>query len=154
VRTVLISILVLGIAPVGLRGQDRGTSATHERAAAELIDVLQLEKVTALSTELMIQAMVDQNPAFAQVRDVFVEFFREFMTWDRMQPEYVRLYQQAYTEREITELIAFYRTPVGRKTVELMPRLLQQGSEIGQRLIRPHLPELQRRVQVRIGGGT
>jgi hypothetical protein len=85
---------------------------------------------------------------------VFLDFFREYMTWKDVRPAYIRIYREAYTQSELEELIAFYRTPVGQKTVEITPELMRQGSEMGQRMIEPYLPELQRRIQARVGGGS
>jgi uncharacterized protein len=134
--------------------QQEAVATSHDRAAAELIAVLQLEHITAASIRTLTESMVTQNPALAQLRDVFIEFFTEFMRWDELRPEYVRIYREAYAEAELRELIAFYKTPIGQKTVELMPRLFQQGAEIGQKQIEPHLPELQRRIEARLRGGV
>lgn len=125
----------------------------QERAAAELVDLLKLEESNQAAIDLMVESMASQNPMFNQIRDVFTDFFKEYSDWEKLYPEYVRLYAEAYSEAELRELIAFYKSPVGRKTVDMMPRLMQQGAEIGQRQVEPHLPELQRRIQARLMGG-
>jgi hypothetical protein len=85
-----------------------------------------------------------------------VAFTKEFMRWEDLRPEYIRMYRDAYTEAELMELIAFYKTPVGRKTLEITPELMKRGTEFSQELMQQHLPELQRRIRARIrpGGGS
>lgn len=150
-------ILVAGLAmAVGgpLAAQSPAEWSSHERAAVELIEVTRLEEATLASVDVMMEAMVTQNPMLAQFRDVFEDFFHEYVRWDELLPEYVRIYTAAFSEAELRELAAFYHTPVGRKSIRLMPSLMQQGSELGQRQIQPHLPELQRRIEERMRGGS
>jgi hypothetical protein len=149
---VLIAAIVLASASPAV-AQQYVPANSHERAAAELIELLKLRETNAAAVELMVESMAGQDPALAAIRDVFVDFFNEFSQWDTLYPEYLRMYRDAYTEAELRELIAFYKTPVGLKTVELTPRLMQEGAVIGQQKIQPHLPELQRRIQARIMGG-
>lgn len=146
------AFLVAAGGPLGAQAYDPADS--HEQAVMELIDVMELEAMSAQSAALMLEAMVQQNPMLGQFKDVFEEFFAEHMRWDAMLPEYVRIYRDSYDEAEIRELLAFYRTPVGQKTVELMPRLMHQGAEVGQKLVAPHLPELERRLTERLMGGA
>lgn len=132
--------------------QQQPANASHERAAAELIDLLQLEQLHESSIEMLMATMLEQNPMLTPFRDIFADFFAEFSPWQAMYPQYLNMYRDAYTEPELRELIAFYRTPVGQKTVELMPELMQKGAEIGHRQIEPHLPELERRIEARVRG--
>ena len=39
---------------------------------------------------------------------------REEMTWDRLHPLYVRIYQESFTQEEIDGLIVFYESPASR----------------------------------------
>lgn len=145
----LTAVLLLAL-PAGVAAQAAADRGGREAAAAELIEKLKLEEVSMASLDLMMETMLGQDPAFEDFRDVFEDFFSEHFSWTELEPEYVRIYAEAYTEPELRELIAFYDTPVGRKTVDLMPVLMRRGAEIGERQIEPHLPELQRRIMQRM----
>lgn len=43
------------------------------------------------------------------------------------------LYSKYYTEKEINDLVAFYKTPTGKKMVETMPQLMNESMAIGQK---------------------
>jgi hypothetical protein len=150
-----MAVILALVGPVS--AQDDPGRTSREAAAAELIALLRLEEVTMASVDLMMETMIDQNPAFESFRAIFVDFFTEHYRWEELEPEYVRIYAEAYTEPEIRELIGFYQTPVGQKTVDLMPVLMRQGAEVGERQIEPHLPELQQRIlevmAEQVGGG-
>lgn len=50
-----------------------------------------------------------------------------------LRAEMVALYAKAYTAEELEELIIFYKSPLGRKTLESMPALRNQGSQLGRK---------------------
>ena len=45
--------------------------------------------------------------------------------------EYIPLYDRYFTNEEIKEMIAFYETPLGKKTVTLMPQINEDAMQIG-----------------------
>lgn len=148
IRTVVLTLFFLCVGTVGVHGQETLTS--RQKAAAELLDLLHVQENTHASIQTMIDGMISQNPALGDVRDVLVDFMDKYMTWDKLRPEYIRMYAQAFTEPELHQMIAFYKTPTGQKTVKMMPQLFRQGAELGQRLIQPHIPELRQMIMERM----
>jgi uncharacterized protein len=57
---------------------------------------------------------------------------REEMTWDKLRPVYVQIYQESFTQEEIDGLIAFYESPAGFAFVEKMPFVMQKSMSIMQ----------------------
>jgi hypothetical protein len=55
---------------------------------------------------------------------------------------YTPLYDASFTEAELREIVAFYRSPAGRKTLESMPILLQQGLERATSRVEPRVTAL------------
>jgi uncharacterized protein len=62
----------------------------------------------------------------------------------------IPLYHKYYTGAEVKEMIRFYATPLGRKTVETLPALMNEGFELGQRWGQSLGPSIQARVQARL----
>ena len=50
---------------------------------------------------------------------------------------YLPLYAKTFSEEELGQMLAFYRTPVGRKTIEVMPSLMQEAGGGVERAVRP-----------------
>jgi hypothetical protein len=42
---------------------------------------------------------------------------------------YLPLYDKYFSEEELRQMVAFYRTPVGRKTIAVMPSLMQEAGQ-------------------------
>lgn len=122
--------------------------------------------------ELLLLMKVDENLAytFAQLRPILLEQFQammdgdvtseqvqimekymgemldmmeEEMSWEKIKDDFIHVYMSVYTEEEIQELIKFYQTPVGQKTIEQTPILMEQSMEISQKYLFATLPKLQ-----------
>lgn len=52
------------------------------------------------------------------------------MSWTVLEPDYVKLYADTYTEEDLDGIIAFYRSPVGQKMLSTTPTLLKASSSI------------------------
>ena len=120
-----------------------------EPLVEELLEVMEMDRQIREAILFSVEAQMQANPALASFGDVFEEFFEKYVTWEAMKPELVKVYAGAFTESEVRDLIAFYRTPVGRKLVEQSGELMRQGGTVGQRLVEAHAAELEAMIQKR-----
>jgi len=66
------------------------------------------------------------------------------MGWDTMRVEFVRIYNELFSEDEINGVLAFYESPAGRATLEKMPQLMTKAMAFAQSQMADLLPEIQR----------
>ena len=104
---------------------------------------MEMDKMMAQSVDQMLQMQMKQNPAVAPYERQMREFLNKYMSWASMKDDMVGIYVSEFTEQELKELIAFYQTPVGKKTVAKMPLLMVKGAELSQKRMQDHMPELQ-----------
>lgn len=69
------------------------------------------------------------------------------LSWDSLEPEYTKLYAAAYTEQQLDDLIAFYKTPTGQAVAQQTPILAQQIGDVSQERLAALLPQIQRIVK-------
>lgn len=62
----------------------------------------------------------------------------------------VAVYHQHYTADEIRDLVTFYRTPTGRKTIALLPKITQASISAGQDFGKKITPIVIERVKQRV----
>jgi uncharacterized protein len=62
----------------------------------------------------------------------------------------IPLYHKYFTGAEVKEMIRFYSTPLGKKTIETMPALLNESFEIGQKWGQSLGPTIHARIQARL----
>ena len=68
--------------------------------------------------------------------------FREEMSWAKLRPVYVRIYQETFTQEEVNAITAFYRTPAGAASIDKMPAVMQKSAVESQALMGPMIERL------------
>ena len=122
-------------------------SPTHQQAAEALLGIMYTD---ASFNQLIEQAITTQLVAHPEIKPYEPEmrsFFQKYMSWAVMKPQMAAVYVREFSELELRELTRFYQSPVGHKAMTKLPMLMQAGSEIGQRNMREHLPELTKMIQ-------
>lgn len=88
------------------------------------------------------------DSAFEIIKDESMKTLKERMP--ELQGSFVELYDKYYSTEEIQQLNAFYATPVGQKSIRIMPAILQESMARGQQWGVSLAPELQQRIKDRL----
>lgn len=148
-KRALLSTLVLAcLAAPAAWGQQ--FSRGHRQAAGELLDVMKASQDLAAAAGTFVDAQVATNPEIAPFRDVLMAWIGRYLHWDAIGPQMMDLYMRTFTEAELRDLVAFYKTPTGRKSLETLPVLMQESARLGQELAEQHKGELQIMIQARV----
>ena len=89
----------------------------------------------------------ESKGAALEFMNKFADQISHLMDWQKLKPEYIKLYADVFTEEEIEGIAAFYRTPAGHAMIEKMPALLSQSMALGQRRMAALMPEIQKTVE-------
>ena len=113
----------------------------------QLLDTMlaNVDQVMRRSMETSLQGQqlsLEQRQAVDGAAAKFVQVMREEMTWDKLRPLYVQIYQESFTQEEIDGLIAFYESPAGVAFVEKMPVVMQKSMSIMQSRMAPMLERM------------
>ncbi|HTY98212.1 MAG TPA: DUF2059 domain-containing protein [Rhodocyclaceae bacterium] len=116
--------------------------------AGKLMDSLwgQFDTVTGNAIKM---ALGDKKPSPEEQQAIdrmvrrTTSLLKEEMSWQKLEPMYVRLYQDSFTEEEVQAMVAFYRTPAGQALIEKMPTLMQRAMLEVQTLMAAMMPKLQ-----------
>jgi hypothetical protein len=140
-KKLLVVLLLLNVAHLPAAFAQAGGS--HEKAAEQMLELMNMEMVLTQSVDEMLKAQMQANPAIAPYEDVMRKFFAKHMSWSSLKPDMVKIYTEAFTEKELNELNAFYQTPTGKKAVQSMPVLMGKGAQVGSQRVQQNMPELQ-----------
>jgi hypothetical protein len=154
-KKIFLLSLVL-VMSFGGRAAAQEITPAHRAAATEMLLAMNIQDNIDASVETMLQLQTEQNPAMAQFSDILRDFMKKYMTWDTLKDQYADIYARAFTEAELRELTAFYRSPIGKKMASALPQLMSEGAQLGQKAVMDHMPELQQAIMARMqrGGGT
>ncbi len=109
----------------------------------ELLEVFGGEKQITDLHQPMVEMITNSSPALAPYSDVLLQWTQKYLTWQEMREPMAALYKKHFTEQEMQQMLAFYKTPVGAKTIQLMPQLFSEGGQIGMQLAQKYQPQLQ-----------
>lgn len=146
-KTLLFSILFLFISYA------QANEASHRAAAEEL---LKFTKPNQILDQMwtQINKMVDQQykqmrapkesrPIFEKYQRKMFEEMKSELSYKNMKEDYITIYTNTYSEKELRDIIAFYKTPTGKVFLEKMPKLIQESMAITQK----KLPRLMQRLK-------
>jgi hypothetical protein len=139
----LVLVLGLSLVAVGSSGAQAPTPTPGAvKAAAELMQVMHAEKSFRDAISASFDVQIQNNPAMAPYRGALQEFADKYVTWETMGPQLTATYAQAFTESELKDLIAFYKSATGQKLASQQATLAAKGQAIALSVIQAHQGEL------------
>jgi hypothetical protein len=145
-------VAALAVAAALSAGPGRADEKSHRQAVDELFKAMQMDKTMDQVIDQMLEMQIKANPALEQVRDPMRKFFAKYLSFGSMKEEMTRIYAEEFTEAEVKEMTAFYKTPTGKKTIEKTPLLTRKGGELGMKRVQENQAELQKMIQDALSG--
>jgi len=127
-----------------------GTAMADQQAhdaALELFDAIDMATVMDQAVDQTLAMQMKANPAMLPYQEVFRKFFAKYLRYEAIKEDLAQMYMQSFSADELDQLSDFYRTALGRKTLETMPELMRKGGELGMSRVQAHLPELRTMIE-------
>jgi hypothetical protein len=145
--TLLASLVFASLAYCAPASEESIDRLLADTKVEKLLDTMSVnvDQVMRRSMETSMQGQQlspEQRQAVDGAAAKFVQVMREEMTWDKLRPLYVQIYQESFTQEEIDGLIAFYESPAGIAFVEKMPVVMQKSMSIMQSRIAPMMEKM------------
>ncbi len=118
------------------------TPGTRE-TALELLKSMGNEK----ALDVMFDARIQSDPKLAPYRATLLTFFEKYMNWDVAASKLADLYARTFTESELREMIAFYKSSVGEKLLAQSPVLLEEERKIVEQTFAEHKAQLEEMIR-------
>ncbi len=89
-------------------------------------------------------AMVNQmSGGDPQAVQAYSGAMKKWMSYRLVEPKLAEVYSKFYTNDEMKELHKFYQSPLGRKSLDLQPKILVESVKLTQALLEPHAHEME-----------
>jgi hypothetical protein len=150
------SLLLVSVQPAHAQAPAAAPAVTptHRVAVQRLIVVSRVRELSEQSTETMMATQLQQMPQLGPVAGVLREFYHEQLSWTVLEPEFMRLYLEVFSEAEVHDLIRFYESPAGQTLLTKTPVLMAKSQEVSSRRLQAAMPQLMQRLQAALEGGT
>lgn len=116
----------------------------HERDLSRVLN----KRIDAMMDNAMRSSLEGRSPnpdeqkAIDRMRRSMHALMNQFIGWKYLEPVFLRLYKETYSEEEIQGMLAFYRSPAGQAVIEKRPLILQKGTEFMQAQMRASAPKM------------
>lgn len=120
---------------------------SHRAAAEEMLKVSEMEKSFSNVIEQSIDVQIKANPQLAPLRPVMIKFMSKHLNFENLKDDLIKLHMNEFTEPELKEITAFYRTPAGKKVIQKSSTLFQKGAELGMKRVQDHSAELEQMIR-------
>ena len=153
----LITLVLSGCLVFGFSLAFADESMASDKSIRELLRVTQsrnmrdsvwgqMEQVFDTSFESALQGKTvteDEQKIFDDMKaDLFI-VLKDEMNWDKMEGQFVEIYQKTFTQNEINDLIQFYTSPAGQAFAKKMPLAMQNSMVVMQQNMRTMQPRIQ-----------
>lgn len=88
---------------------------SHRALAERLLQVEGGKAAFEEGVNTILDRQIAAQPQFAKFREVFEKWQHQYAGWDKLEPLYLDLICDVYTEEDLELLIEFYETEVGQK---------------------------------------
>ena len=149
-----ISSTVAAVAILLCFGQASAIEPDNRKAAEELLTLTNVEKNLAdMRAQIgqMMTAQLQSTNVPENMRDKLAQFQKQLMdtifeelAFAKMKPAYVDIYSSTFTAEELSGLVSFYKSPVGRAYANKLPALMKRMMEVAQTKMQTLAPRLKK----------
>jgi uncharacterized protein len=142
-RTSCLAVVALLMAAAPVTRNDR----THRQAAEELFKVMSIDKQMENAMDQTMTMQIKMQPALVPYKGVMRKFFAKHISYAALKDDLIKIYTEEFTEEELRQVVAFYRTPAGKKLVEKSPALLGKCMQLSANRVTKHEDELKQMIE-------
>jgi len=123
--------------------------ATHAR---QLVDTM-MTQMDGMMKQAMQQVTGGQavppeiQKIYEKTHDEVVAAMREQMTWEKLEPMYLRVYKKSFSESEVKAMVGFYTSPTGQAVITKLPVVMQESMNESMQMLKPVLLKVQQMQQ-------
>lgn len=99
----------------------------------------------AMQKALQGQAITEkQQKVIDTMQSKTIAVLKEELNWDSLEPLYMQIYRESFTQEEIDGMLAFYETPAGQALIKKMPIVMQKSTVEMQKRVGGLMQKLQK----------
>jgi hypothetical protein len=116
-------------------------------ATQDIMYAATVKKIVERRTDLTSKQKEALELSMIERSKVFSTKFRERLPAainfaDYIEQSIYPIYDKAFTEKELADLVAFYKSDTGQKVMVMMPQLMSESMEVAQRVLFPKVSKL------------
>lgn len=122
--------------------------------AMRLLEVIDFEGTSKQAANAAMTPMIEQikakglpDKAIIEFKEAAERFFTKTFGDPAIKTEMAGIYEKHFTNKELEELLVFYQTPLGKKTLLTLPNVMKESMIIGQKFAAKNQQGFQQEIQ-------
>ncbi len=144
----LAIVIMLILLPIGALAEESKRASVEELLVLTRADAI-IDSIYSQMDQMMlgIAQQLGMQPSeqelFEKYTAKMTAVMKEEMSWEKMKGPIIDIYLKHYSEKEVQDMIAFYRSATGRSMVEKMPDVMKDSMFISQQMVQNFMPKMQ-----------
>ena len=149
-RNALIALLFSSMTAIAAPASEDSIKELLAVTEAKNIIAGMQSKIDLLMNNVIKQSLNGKTPtdkqmqAITNLKNKVVSIANSRLAWETLEPIYLRIYAESFTEDEVSGMISFYRTPIGQAAIHKMPLLVQKSMIEVQKSMAETAPQIQK----------
>lgn len=89
----------------------------------------------------------EEQMAIDRMSAKMLAMMKEEMSWEKLEPLYLSIYQKSFTQEEVDGMLAFYRSSAGTALIKKMPVVIQHSMSAMRERMGPMMQKIQAAVE-------
>ncbi|MEO7098100.1 MAG: DUF2059 domain-containing protein, partial [Luteolibacter sp.] len=132
-RTLFGAIAIAGLGTVVLRAEDASPQAKR------LIAMIDFSKTAKDQAKVAFAPLLERfkkqgipEEGIKEISEAAERFFAKTFDDPAIADEMAKVYDKSFSPQEIEQLLAFYESPVGHKSLKMLPQVMAECNKVGQ----------------------
>jgi len=83
------------------------------------------------------------EPVIQDYQAKIIAVMKKAMNWTEVKPQMVKIYDELFTEQELSAIVAFDKTPAGKALIDKTPAIAGKSLEVGLRQLSSAMPDIE-----------
>lgn len=123
--------------------------ASQRVLAAKVIDMVSGKATMRASFDAVMNGAIENmrqhglpQEGVDAVRATVAKWYESQINFDDIRPKIVDIYVKDFSEDDLKQIVAFYESPIGQKTIKTMPSVMKEGALVAQEYTKAKIPSL------------
>ena len=89
----------------------------------------------------------EQEKIAEDMRSQVIALLKEDMSWSSLESDFIDIYQKSFTQKEVDDMLAFYKSEAGQAVIAKMPLVMQNSMQVMRGRMSVLMPKVRKIVQ-------
>ena len=153
--TALLSLLAYLGCAVSVASQPVEITPEYRAEIERLMEVMRADRMAVQMSDLVGRQIAnmsdpDTPEELVRIQAIVSEMLTESKLFEDLLDEMIPLYAKYFSQEDIRQMIEWYELPIGKKSIEIMPQLMQDVTEISMRYALERIQDVMGEVMERL----